>query len=167
MRVYIPATIPVLALLRDKGELGGPLTAHAVTPALREWYAEGDEEELEYAAFTSAAQSALQLLRLDSSAPSRRAVISADVSDIGVRVTHELGSSMVELAHPVTLKGVAALHIDDAEAEADVEAAVAVILEALAGDADAQFTVDGTEDHDLSWYDVSELSQLLGQFPAQ
>jgi len=31
------------------------LVAHAVTPALREWYAEGDEEELEYVAFTRAA----------------------------------------------------------------------------------------------------------------
>jgi hypothetical protein len=53
VRVYVPATVPMLAELRASGRLGaGPTIAHAVTPALREWYAEGDEEELEYVAFT-------------------------------------------------------------------------------------------------------------------
>ena len=32
---------------------------------------------------------------------------------------------------------------------------------AAAGDKDAQFTVDGAEDHELEWYDVTELDQLL------
>ena len=46
VRVYVPATVPMLAALRASGQLGsGPTVAHAVTPALREWYAEGDEEE--------------------------------------------------------------------------------------------------------------------------
>ena len=55
-RVYLPATLAQLAVLRESGELPPPGEAHAVTPALREWYAEGDEEELEYVAFTRAAQ---------------------------------------------------------------------------------------------------------------
>ena len=47
MRVYIPATLPILSELAKRGELGpGPLTGYGVTPALREWYVEGDEEEL-------------------------------------------------------------------------------------------------------------------------
>jgi len=55
VRVYVPATLPMLAALRADGRLGtGTTEAHAVTPALREWYAEGDEEELEYVAFTRA-----------------------------------------------------------------------------------------------------------------
>ena len=48
VRVYVPATVPMLAEMRASGQLGsGPTVAHAVTPALREWYAEGDEEEVE------------------------------------------------------------------------------------------------------------------------
>src|SRR3954465_3713484 len=81
VRIYVPATVPMLAALRASGQLAnGPTEAHAVTPALREWYAEGDEEELEYVAFTRAAQAALQLLRHDPSAPRRRVVVSADVA---------------------------------------------------------------------------------------
>jgi hypothetical protein len=45
-------------------------------------------------------------------------------------------------------------------AEADVAAAAEVIEEAVAGDPDAQFTVDGAEGNELEWYDVSELGQL-------
>ena len=58
MRVYLPATLPGLAGLPRKAEIGpAPLRAFAVTPALREWYASGDEEELEYAAMMHAAVS--------------------------------------------------------------------------------------------------------------
>ncbi len=39
--------------------------------------------------------------------------------------------------------------------------AAAVVDEARAGDPDAQFTVDGAEDHELEWYAVSELDQLI------
>src|SRR5258706_12399098 len=79
MRVYLPATMSQLAALRELGELTAPTEAHAVTPALREWYAEGDEEELEYVAFTRAAQAALRLLRHDGKVPRRRVVVSVDL----------------------------------------------------------------------------------------
>ena len=42
VRVYVPATVPMLSRLREQGLADGE--AHAVTPLLREWYAEGDEE---------------------------------------------------------------------------------------------------------------------------
>ena len=160
VRVYLPATVPMLATLRKQGELTVG-EAHAVTPMLREWYAEGDEEELEYVAFTRAAQGALRLLRDDPAAPRRRVVISADLPAGAVQRTEvELGSSTVRLDGPVTVATVAAIHLDDDEATGDVGAAVAVVTEALAGDPDAQFTVDSTEDHELAWYDVSELDEL-------
>lgn len=164
VRVYVPATVPMLAALRASGLLGtGPVIAHAVTPALREWYAEGDEEELEYVAFTRAAQAALQLLRHDPTAPRRRVVVSADVASAAlIREDVELGSSTVRLPEPVTLAEVAAIHVDGADATAEVAAAADVVEEALAGDPDAQFTVDGAEDHELEWYAVSELDQLTG-----
>ena len=161
VRVYVPATVPLLALLKDKGELGAA-SAHAVTPSLREWYAEGDEEELEYVAFTRAAQGALQLLRHDRAAPRRRVVISADVpSDALIREEVELGSSDVLLSRPVPLAAVAAIHVDGEDAREDVAAAADVVEEALAGDPDAQFTVDGAEDHELEWFVPAELPHLL------
>jgi hypothetical protein len=162
VRVYIPATIPMLAALRANGTLGeGQVVAHAVTPALREWYAEGDEEELEYVAFTRAAQSALRLLRHDPSAPRRRVVVSADVPAAAlIREEVELGSSEVRLQRPVSVADVASIHLDGTDAAEAVGAAADVVEEALVGDPDAQFTVDGAEDHELAWYAATELSEL-------
>ena len=162
VRVYVPATVPMLITLRSSGQLGaGPTVAHAVTPALREWYAEGDEEELEYVAFTRAAQGALQLLRHDPEAPRRRVVVSADVPSTAlVREDVELGSSEVRLPTPLSLTEVASIHVDGVDAAAEIAAAAEVVDEALAGDPDAQFTVDGAEDHQLEWYAVTELNQL-------
>jgi hypothetical protein len=160
IRVYVPATLAMLSTLRERGEISGS-EAHAVTPALREWYAEGDEEELEYVAFTRAAQGALRLLRHDPAAPRRRVVVSADLPAAAVtREDRELGSSEVRLAGPVPLASVAAVHIDGESAAEDIAAAAEVVEEALAGDPDAQFTVDGAEDHELEWYDVSELESI-------
>src|SRR5689334_5833867 len=118
VRVYVPATVPMLAILRSSGRLGdGPSVAHAVTPALREWYAEGDEEELEYVAFTRAAQGALQLLRHDPKAPRRRVVVAADVPAAElVRQDVDLGSSTVRLSRPVSLGDIASIHLDGADA---------------------------------------------------
>ncbi|TDB70468.1 hypothetical protein [Micromonospora sp. KC723] len=160
VRVYVPATVPMLTLLREHGLPA--VEAHAVTPALREWYAEGDEEELEYVAFTRAAQDSLQLLRADPAAPRRRVVVSVDLPPAAVgRAGGELGSSHVLLDGPVPVSAVAALHVDGAAAVDDVTTAVEVVAEALAGDPDAQFAVDGAEDHELEWYDPSELDLLI------
>jgi hypothetical protein len=162
VRVYVPATVPMLAALKTSGQLGtGPTVAHAVTPALREWYAEGDEEELEYVAFTRAAQAALQLLRHDPAAPRRRVVVAADVASTAlVREDVELGSSTVRLPQAVALAEVASIHLDGTDAAEEIAAAAEVVEEALAGDPDAQFTVDGAEDHELAWYAISELDEL-------
>src|SRR5215470_1943794 len=86
MRVFLPSTLPALAEALRSGQVGGsssgagegegesgsesrsgsenktgagtpdPQPGYAVTPALREAYASGDEEELEYAALTEAAR---------------------------------------------------------------------------------------------------------------
>jgi hypothetical protein len=166
-RVYVPATLTMLAPLGHRGALvppdgGDTLAAHAVTPLLREWYTEGDEEELEYVAFTRAAQSALQLLYLDTAAPRRRVVVSADVpAKMLVNAQAELGSSLVRVTGPLEFAALVAVHVDGSGAEADVAAAAGAVAAALAGDEDAQFTVDGAEDHELEWYDVSEIDQLL------
>ena len=167
IRIYVPATLSMLAPLRERGDLAtapgtSTLIAHMVTPMLREWYVEGDEEELEYTAFTRAAQAALQLLRADPKASRRRVVVSADVAPTAVTpVERELGSSLVRLVVPLSFGAIAAVHVDGVSAEPDVAAAADVVEEALAGDPDAQFTVDGAEDHSLEWFDVTELDLLL------
>jgi hypothetical protein len=60
----------------------------------------------------------------------------------------------------VAFESVAAIHVDSSYAEEAVAAAAAVVEEAVSGDPDAQFTVDGAEDHELEWYDPSELDQV-------
>jgi hypothetical protein len=163
-RVYLSATVPLLRRLRDAGSLPAADlgSAHAVTAELREWYAEGDEEELEYVAFTRAAQDALRLLCTDARAPRRRVVISADLPPEELTVAdRNLGASTIAVAADVALAAAAAVHVDGADAIADVTAAVLVVLAAQAGDDDAQFTVDSVRDHELLWYDLSEIDQLL------
>ncbi|GAA2523709.1 DUF6912 family protein [Pilimelia columellifera] len=160
VRVYLSATTRSLSELGDGGQLS-VVEAHAVTPHLREWYAEGDEEELEYVAFTRAAQGALRILVGMPQAPPRRVVISVDLPSAAVRpASQQLGDSTVTLAGPVPASAVAAVHVDGAGAEPDVVAALARIAEAAAGDEDAQFVVDSVEDHELEWYDRTELDQL-------
>jgi len=169
MRVYLPVTLALLTRLRSDGQLwlgaapgSSEPTGHAVTPQLREWYAEADEEELEYAAFTRAAQDSLHLLHGDAQAPPRRAVVALDLpAPSVVPLVGDLGSSVVRAPAVVTLAEVAAIHVDGKEAEPDVRAEAEVVAVAAAGDEDAQFTVDGAEDHELEWYDVTELDQLL------
>lgn len=169
MRIYLPATIPLLAAARDAGcftasrDAGpGGLPAHAVTPAVREWYTEGDLEELEYTALLEAAEAALELLRHDGKAPRRRVVVAADVPDAVVRPGGTFRSS-VRLQAPVDLATVVSLHVDEVEAEPTIETAIGSLEAAYAGDDDARFQLDEAEACDLLWYDVTELDQLVGE----
>jgi len=203
MRVYVPATIATLRRLQADGELaalGG--TAFALTPALRESYAAGDEEELSYAAMAEAGRASLRLLAAEqgdlelggselggseldgseldgseldgsdlgnselgdhhggaSDVLARRAVISADVE--GARLRPDLDAAVVRLSRPVQLSEVAAVHVDGAEAEVAVRAAVRVIDEADMGEHDAEFVLGEAADHELAWYATQELPFLL------
>ncbi|MFG2894669.1 DUF6912 family protein [Streptomyces sp. NPDC048248] len=168
MRVYVPLTLSGLAEAHRSGELGpGPLDAYAVTPALREWYVSDDIEELEYAALNRAAQASLRRLAGNPQIARRRVVVALDVPDGAAVADPDRGldqSSLgeVRLAGPVPLAKAAAVHVDADEAEADVAAAAAALGAADQGDDDAQFTVDGAEDHDLMWFGVQEIPHLIG-----
>lgn len=165
MRVYLPGTVPVLRGLLEAGQLTPPLTGFAVTPTLREWYASGDTEEMEYTALTDAARASLRLLDADPLAPRRRVVIALDVDDADTRLLTELDRAAVRVSAPVTLATIDAVHVDGVDAEADVRAAAAAILEAELGSDDAQFIVDGAEGHELAWYAVQEIGPLLELWP--
>jgi hypothetical protein len=168
MRVYLPATLPALTGILRAAEIGpAPVLAYAVTPALREWYASADLEELEYAALMHAARASLRLLRADPQAPRRRVVLAADVPDeqAGRGGGFDGGfdePTLVLLSAPVPLARVASGHVDDVAAVADIGAAVQALAAADAGDDDAQFLVDGAEGHELLWYATQELGDLSG-----
>ncbi len=162
MRVYLPATLPVVAgLLRAQEFLLPSARGYAVTPALREWYASGDLEELEYAALTHAARHALRLLAADPQAPRRRVVLAAEIPAERVR-TNVAGTDAAQVAiiGPVLVRELVSGHVDAASASSDIAAAVAALAAADAGDDDARFAVDAAEAHELAWYATQELAEL-------
>ncbi|WP_030229221.1 DUF6912 family protein [Streptomyces sp. NRRL WC-3626] len=168
MRVYVPLTLPGLAEASRTGVLGdGPFLAYAVTPALREWCLSDDIEELEYAALSRAALASLRLLAADAGAPRRRVVVAVDVSDAAAssdpgRGLGPAALGEVRVAGAVRLAKAAAVHVDAADAEADVAAAAGALAAADGGDDVARSTVDGAEDHELLWYATQEIPGLVG-----
>ena len=178
LRVYVPATIALLRELVAQREIRAVNdTAFAVTPALREAYASGDDEELAEVAMADAARASLRLLAQeresallhaeddsdadpDYSAPVyRRAVIAADVTDTTLRP--DLDDAVVRLSGPITYDRIASVHVDLAEAEPQVAKAVDIIDAADLGDPDAEFVLGDAEDHQLAWYAAQELPFLL------
>jgi hypothetical protein len=175
VRVYIPATLAMLQRFVADGSmhaLSG--TAFAVTPTLRESYAEGDDDELAEVALREAAVASLRLLGAegalgglersdpgsgDGGLPPRRVVLVADVAEAKARP--DLDDAVVRLTGPVDLADVIAAYVDNASAEQAVLAAVGVVDAADMGDEDAELTVGDAQDHDLAWYATQELPFLL------
>ncbi|ARP70516.1 hypothetical protein LK07_12820 [Streptomyces pluripotens] len=169
MRVYVPLTLPGLAEAHETGELGsGTFTAYAVTPALREWYLSDDVEELEYAALSRAALASLRLLAAEPGAARRRVVVAVDVTEDTATAGPDRGLDPVALGEvtvtaSVPLVKAAAVHVDADDAEADVSAAADALRAAAGGDDDAQYVVDGADDHELLWYATQEIPHLVGR----
>lgn len=183
LRVYVPATVPMLReLVADREIRALNDTAFAVTPALREAYASGDDEELAEVAMAEAARASLRLLAEEQAAAEvrgdragdesgdesdaapagpvfRRAVIAADVD--GATLRPDLDDAVVRLSGPIAYDRIASIHVDLAEAESEVAKAVEVIDAADMGDADAEFVLGDAEDHQLAWYAAQELPFLL------
>ncbi|WP_439029692.1 DUF6912 family protein [Gordonia terrae] len=185
MRVYLPATLAMLLQLNADGEfrpLGG--TGFALTPALREAFVSGDDEELSEVALREAARASLRLLAGEApepgdaaadaelaadeastgpggtaSLPPRRVVVAADVEDVTLRP--DLDDAVVKVGVPIPLSAIASVHVDVSEAEDKVRAAVVVIDAADMGDLDAELAVGDVEDFDLAWYATQELPFLL------
>ncbi|MCX2934405.1 hypothetical protein ORI20_29480 [Mycobacterium sp. CVI_P3] len=169
MRVYIPATLAMLQQLVADGSLR-PLsgTAFAVTPTLRESYAEGDDEELAEVAISEAALASLRLLAgaggdeqagpSSQGRPLRRAVL---VADADATARPDLDDAVVRVSGRITLDQVVAAYVDNSDAEPAVKAAIAVVDDADLGDEDAEFIVGDAQDHALAWYATQELPFLL------
>lgn len=176
VRVYVPSTLAGLQVLQRDGELfplGG--TVFGVTPALREAYTSGDDEELAEAAMRQAARASLRLLAFgdepdDEAAPAaadggaqpdpvRRVVITVDVP--AAKERPDLDDAVLKVTEPIQLKDVLAVHVDVSEAEEAVVRAAQVVDAADLGDEDAELAVGDAEDHDLAWYATQELPFLL------
>jgi len=142
-------------------------TAFAVTPTLREAYAEGDDDELAEVALREAALASLRLLAAEAldvgdvgaAPPPRRAVLAAEVDEVKYRP--DLDDAVVRLGAPVAMDQVIAAYVDNADAEPDVTKAIEVIDAADLGDEDAELAVGDALDHDLAWYANQELPFLL------
>ena len=161
MRVYIPATLAMLSLLITDGDFQPRSgTAFAVTPALRESYAEGDDDELAEVAIAEAAMASIRLLATESDddLPLRRAVV---VADADAESRPDLDTAVVRLKGRVGLDQVVAVYVDNIAAEPAVAAAIEVIDSADLGDEDAELTVGDAQDHALAWYATQELPFLL------
>ena len=167
VRIYLPATLPGLTAAgvgtsKPASQIevaAAGARAFAVTPALREWYLEGDIDELEYAAMTRAALASLRLLAGDGS--DRRVVLAADGADDAVVFEPDRDPAAVRVIDAVHFDQVVSVHVDDPSAVADVTAARALVGAADLGDDDAQFAIEGLDDHELQWYAVQEIAFLL------
>ena len=161
MRVYLASTLYDLGvILRDRQIQAG--TAYAVTAALWEAYASGDQEELEYVALMQAARGSLRLLAADPQAPPRRVVLAADVDDSLVTASGDADDpARVIVTVPVDIARLVSAHVDDEQAAGDVQTAILALPKADEGDDDAAFEVDQAEGHELGWYAFQELADLV------
>lgn len=160
MRVFIPMTMPMLEdLSRQRRFMPLSGTVFAVTPALRERYTAGGDDELAEAAMAEAARASLRLLSAQPEARMRRAVVSADVP--GGEQRPDLDAAVVRVTDAVELTQVASVHVDLEDAESDVARAVEAVDAADLGDEDAELTLGDAEDHALAWYASQELPFLL------
>jgi hypothetical protein len=160
MRVYLPATLPLLREWLATGSASPSGAAYAVTPALREWYREGEIDELEHAASLLASVASLDLLAADPGAPLRRVVLAVDVDD--AQVTPDLAErGALRLARAVPSERWASALVDEVGSEPVVTAAVGLLRDAAASADDVDFALGEAEDTDLGWYAVQELAYLF------
>lgn len=162
MRVYLPATLAMItAMVAEPNAPFAPVsgTGFALTPALREAYVAGDDEELSEVALREAARASLRLLSADDSdLPVRRVVV---VADVDATARPDLDDAVVKVAGPVPHADIVAVHVDGADAETAVAKAVELIDAADLGDEEGELAVGDVEDHDLGWYATQEIPFLL------
>ncbi|MCU1536741.1 MAG: hypothetical protein JWP82_1092 [Humibacillus sp.] len=159
VRVYVPVGRDELQSLASSSSLAAssdsPLTAYAVTSALRERAPGLDVEDLEFAAFSDAVAAAGARR---SSPGHRRVVVAADADPAWVEpaVAGAHGGagapSAVSIVTAVPLGRVASFHVDEESAQPGEGAP-----SAGSDPADAEEEAAG-----LLWYDVTELDDVCG-----
>lgn len=160
MRVFLPLHFAELRRVVDDRRLTGPRTGYAVTPELREWYASGDQDELEYAALTLAARGSLRLIHASGDLP-LRVVLAADVDDQHVRLRDADDRGAVSISADVPISDISAVFVDERAARPVVAAAAGAIMAADLDDDDAEFVVSEADALELAWYATQEIDHLM------
>lgn len=169
MRIYLPATLPMLREVVRSGEFR-PVRGigFAVTDGLRAEYPGADTEDLEYLAMHDAALASLRLIAGDGCEPVR--VVMAVDADAGqassggpgsVAPRADLDRAVVVLAEPVDWNAVASVHLDGGDVAETIRSAADAVTAADLGDMDAALTVGDAEDIDLGWYAPGEIGYLV------
>ncbi len=160
VRLYLPATLDELDGPAPAGAAAAPSATtdlaprrgHAVTAALRAALTDEDEESIEFAAQLAAADDALLLLAGRPAAPQLRLVVTVEVPDALVApvVDPTAAVSAVDLTAPAARDRIVCVHVDEPEARADID-------RALAGEANA---MEALAERDLLWYDATEIAHI-------
>jgi hypothetical protein len=87
--------------------------------------------------------------------------LAVDVPDADALPRPGIDRAAVHLQRPPALSQVVSAHVDDPAAEGDVRSAQAALAAAAEGNEDAEFVVDGVEDHELAWYAAQEIPALV------
>jgi len=183
MRIYVPATLDEL----DSAVVASTATrwtvtarrAHAVTSALAAELRDDDDEGREYAAFLAAAHDSLELIAARAGVPPLRVVVSLDIPESAVALPSREGfvegagdgqssPSTVLVTRDVYDVSVVAVHVDEPEAAADIEAVLAAADEERDAESAAEVAATAVlddalqrvTDRDLLWYDASEVHQI-------
>ncbi|WP_036970445.1 DUF6912 family protein [Promicromonospora kroppenstedtii] len=181
MRIYVPATLDELDAVSHSSDAArwtlAPRRAHAVTKELEAALPDEDAEGLEYVAALNAADDSLALIAGRPDAPHQRVIITVEVPDAAVGPVapgdeddDEPVASEVQVTGTVEQVAIVCVHVDEAEAAADI----ADVLTAADEESDAETTAEVGEesdtaldealqrvtDRDLLWYDWSEIKDV-------
>ena len=165
MRVYLPATTTDAARAAlERASIGpAPLTAFAVTPGLREWYVDDDDEELEYAALDRGGPRLAAADRRRRRRPHRGGSWSPSTStDAAVEVRDDLDRGVVQSRAPSPLAGDRVGPRRRRRRRRDrgrpPRRRSSPPTSATSG---SQERVDDAEGFELSWYATQEIEALL------
>ncbi len=147
LRVYIPATVPMLReLVADREIRAINDTAFAVTPALREAYASGDDEELAEVAMIEAGRAALRLLAQEREAALLADESASDPDDAGASSPGDAAADAADdYSAPVYRRAVIAADVTGATLRADLDDAVVRLSAPVAYNQIASVHVDLAE----------------------
>jgi hypothetical protein len=169
MRIYLPATLPMLRDIVSSGTFrpaGG--IGFAVTADLQAEYPSADTEDLEYVAMHDAALASLRLIAAGDMEPVR-VVLAVDAASgdgdaaaaVAVTPRGDLDRAAVSVAGSIAWESIVSVHLDGGDVATVIRAAADAVTAADLGDMDAALAVGDAEDIDLAWYAASEIGYLV------